>query len=31
MSQFNELTAGSQSLKNNLGVVSLMQAFVVAW
>ena len=31
MTQFNELTAGSQSLKNNLGVLSLMQACVVAW
>ena len=30
MTQFNELTAGSQSLKNNLGVLPLMQACVVA-
>ena len=31
MIEFNELTAGRQSLKNNLGVLSLMQACVTAW
>ena len=31
MIEFSELTAGPQSLKNNLGVPSLMQVCVVAW
>ena len=31
MIEFSELTAGPQSLKDNLGVLSLMQVCVVAW